>query len=237
MGNYLSLVNKQNTFNPEDAQGFSYIECEKEGAKNEDSFPIYLEEQTYMAFMGLKDELLQENINLKIVSGRRTPKEQEKIAQDIYMEKLARFKKEGQTDAMAEESAREYMADYVALPLESEHHTGLCLDGEPSRIKDNFLTSMAKIYEGKTGEFSKKVAKKIRALDKRVMNRVIHSRLEKFGFILRYKEEDYEKTGVHSEPWHYRFVGIENAKRINASGLCLEDYVERLRQQEDGLNR
>lgn len=231
MGNYLTLVNKNNIFRPEDAQDFNYIECEKEGAKNEDSFPIYLEEETYKAFMGLKQELAQENINLKIVSGRRTPSEQAKIAEDIYNEKLNRFKNEGQTEEEAQENAQNYLLDYVAKPLESEHHTGLCLDGEPNRIKDNFLTGMAKIYEGKTGAFSKKVASKIRALDRRVMNRVVHSKLEKYGFILRYKEEDYKQTGVHSEPWHYRFVGPENAKKINKSNLSLEEYVANLKNQ------
>lgn len=47
-----------------------------------------------------------------------------------------------------------------------------------------------------------------------------------YGFILRYTEENKSKTGVVAEPWHWRFVGVEDAKAIKKSGLCLEDYVK-----------
>ena len=33
------------------------------------------------------------------------------------------------------------------------------------------------------------------------------------------------QTGYEYEPWHIRYVGIENAKKIKASGLCLEEYL------------
>ncbi|MGN0463580.1 MAG: D-alanyl-D-alanine carboxypeptidase family protein [Acutalibacteraceae bacterium] len=49
---------------------------------------------------------------------------------------------------------------------------------------------------------------------------------EDYGFILRYTEENKSRTGVVSEPWHWRFVGVEDAKAINKSGLCLEDYAK-----------
>ena len=48
---------------------------------------------------------------------------------------------------------------------------------------------------------------------------------EDYGFILRYKAEWKSKTGIVPEPWHWRYVGVEYAKKINQSGLCLEDYV------------
>ncbi|MBQ7579114.1 MAG: D-alanyl-D-alanine carboxypeptidase family protein [Clostridia bacterium] len=225
MGNYLALVNSKHKFNVEDVEGFSYIEYEKENAKNEDQFPIYLEEETYKAFMGLKKELTESNINLKVVSGRRTPAQQSDIAKQIYEEKLIQFKNSGIKDSFAEEKAQEYVSSFVNKPNESEHHTGLALDAQPSRIKENFLTKLQNSFINKGDSFSLKVARKIEALDRRVMNRVVHSKLEKYGFILRYKEEDFAKTGVHSEPWHYRFVGRENAKNINRSGLCLEDFI------------
>lgn len=46
-----------------------------------------------------------------------------------------------------------------------------------------------------------------------------------YGFILRYKSEWYDDTGIISEPWHWRFVGKENAAKIQASGLSLEKYL------------
>lgn len=49
---------------------------------------------------------------------------------------------------------------------------------------------------------------------------------DKYGFILRYPKKDQAVTGVMYEPWHWRFVGIKNAKAIKKSGLCLEDYLD-----------
>lgn len=46
-----------------------------------------------------------------------------------------------------------------------------------------------------------------------------------YGFILRYTREKQTITKVVYEPWHWRYVGVENAYAINASGLCLEEYL------------
>ena len=47
----------------------------------------------------------------------------------------------------------------------------------------------------------------------------------KYGFILRYPKDKIEITRFLFEPWHYRFVGVEEAKKITESKLCLEEYV------------
>ena len=49
-----------------------------------------------------------------------------------------------------------------------------------------------------------------------------------YGFILRYPKDAEDKTEIIYEPWHWRYVGVENAAKINASGLCFEDYIETL---------
>lgn len=46
-----------------------------------------------------------------------------------------------------------------------------------------------------------------------------------YGFILRYPENKSEITGISYEPWHYRYVGKENAIAIWQSGKCLEEYL------------
>lgn len=46
-----------------------------------------------------------------------------------------------------------------------------------------------------------------------------------YGFILRYPADKTEKTMVVFEPWHWRYVGVEDAKKIKESGLCLEEYL------------
>lgn len=47
----------------------------------------------------------------------------------------------------------------------------------------------------------------------------------RFGFILRYPAEKEYITGVHYEPWHFRYVGVEAAYEIYERGLCLEEYL------------
>ena len=47
----------------------------------------------------------------------------------------------------------------------------------------------------------------------------------KYGFILRFPKEKEHITGVKFEPWHWRYVGIENAQRIKQKDMCLEEYV------------
>ncbi len=46
-----------------------------------------------------------------------------------------------------------------------------------------------------------------------------------YGFILRWPEDCQLVTGMSYEPWHWRYVGVENAKAIYASGLCLEEFI------------
>ena len=51
----------------------------------------------------------------------------------------------------------------------------------------------------------------------------------KYGFILRYPSDKIEITRFLFEPWHYRFVGVEEAKKITESGLCMEEYLAKKR--------
>jgi D-alanyl-D-alanine carboxypeptidase len=46
-----------------------------------------------------------------------------------------------------------------------------------------------------------------------------------YGFILRYPEDATAITGFNYEPWHYRYVGVDQAQKIVASGLTLEQYL------------
>ena len=46
-----------------------------------------------------------------------------------------------------------------------------------------------------------------------------------YGFILRYPSDRTDITKVTYEPWHWRYVGVEDAKAIKASGQVLEEYL------------
>ena len=46
-----------------------------------------------------------------------------------------------------------------------------------------------------------------------------------YGFILRYPKDKQDVTKVTYEPWHWRYVGVEAAKEMKASGQVLEEYL------------
>jgi D-alanyl-D-alanine carboxypeptidase len=48
-----------------------------------------------------------------------------------------------------------------------------------------------------------------------------------YGFVLAYPEGKEDQTGYEWEPWHYRFVGVEDAKRLQESDLSLQVFLER----------
>ena len=57
---------------------------------------------------------------------------------------------------------------------------------------------------------------------------------EEYGFILRYPKDAEAVTEITYEPWHWRYVGPENAALINQSGLCFEDAVALLKKLAAG---
>lgn len=46
-----------------------------------------------------------------------------------------------------------------------------------------------------------------------------------YGFILRYPDSKTEITGVGYEPWHWRYVGADAAKKMVDKNQCLEEYL------------
>jgi D-alanyl-D-alanine carboxypeptidase len=47
-----------------------------------------------------------------------------------------------------------------------------------------------------------------------------------YGFVLAYPRGEEERTGYRWEPWHYRYMGIRDAKRIEDSGQSLQEFLE-----------
>lgn len=56
-----------------------------------------------------------------------------------------------------------------------------------------------------------------------------------YGFILRYPEDRSDKTGIIYEPWHFRYVGTELSLELEALGLCLEEYMTMLTEQQQHI--
>jgi len=103
---------------------------------------------------------------------------------------------------MDEAAAREQAATVVMVPGCSEHNTGLAVD-----VGSITNQRVAEDFENEP-EFA-----------------WLQEHAAEYGFILRYPADKVEVTGVTYEPWHYRYVGVENAQKIKESGLCLEEYL------------
>ena len=102
----------------------------------------------------------------------------------------------------AREEAMDRAAMWVAHPGTSEHQTGLAVD-----IVDTSYQILDEQQESTP------------------VQKWLMAHCAEYGFILRYPTEKSALTGVNYEPWHYRYVGIEAAKKIMENGLCLEEYL------------
>lgn len=120
---------------------------------------------------------------------------------NLYEKKTNYYKQQGYDDAKAKEMA----AAVVNPPGYSEHNCGLAAD-----LNSPEHTGLDEGFEN-TAAF-----------------RWLCQHAGEYGFILRYPKGAEEKTEITYEPWHWRYVGVENAAKINASGLCFEDYIETL---------
>lgn len=49
----------------------------------------------------------------------------------------------------------------------------------------------------------------------------------KFGFCLSYPAGKEAITGYSYEPWHFRYIGVDNAQAMINSGLILEEYLQK----------
>lgn len=95
----------------------------------------------------------------------------------------------------------------VARPGASEHQTGLSMDiGQKNATGSTLSTAFGKAKGGIW----------------------VAENCWRFGFIVRYPdgEEAHQITGYTYEPWHLRYVGLENAKKMRESGeTILERYL------------
>lgn len=109
------------------------------------------------------------------------------------------------------EEAIKLTEDYIAIPGGSEHHTGLAVD-----IVDSDWLETGK---GLIPEF-----------DTQDSQHWLLDHMTDFGFILRFPQGKEKETGIEYESWHFRYVGIENAKYIEKYDLSLEEYIQLLKE-------
>ena len=108
--------------------------------------------------------------------------------------------------SLSQAEAEKIVLTYSTRPGTSEHQTGLAVDMD---TLGTFTTDFQ--YEPEYQWLSENAWK--------------------FGFILRFPADKTDITTIQFEPWHYRYVGRYHAKKIHDSGMCLEEYVESLKNQ------
>jgi D-alanyl-D-alanine carboxypeptidase len=95
-------------------------------------------------------------------------------------------------------------ADYALPAGYSEHNLGLSLD---------IGSTQAEMSQAPEGKWLKKNA-------------------WSYGFILRYPSDKTAITGIQSEPWHFRYVGLPHSAIMQEKNLVLEQYLDFLKEQK-----
>lgn len=93
--------------------------------------------------------------------------------------------------------------NFSARPGHSEHQTGLAADIEPTSRHCELQACFAQTPEGQW----------------------LAKDAYKYGFILRYSDDQTSVTGYEPEPWHFRYVGVELAGQMHKVGTkTLEEF-------------
>ena len=101
---------------------------------------------------------------------------------------------------------------WVSKPGASDHQTGLGCDVVPRSWRD-------KSMNGKMGKEPECIW--------------MAEHCQEYGFVIRYPADKEDVTETNYEPWHLRYVGIPAATYIMETGLCLEEFNERLQAAID----
>ena len=126
---------------------------------------------------------------------------------NLYDQKTQYFRNKGLSEAEAKKQA----ANIVNPPGYSEHNCGLAAD-----LNSPEHTDLTEGFEN-TEAF-----------------RWLSAHAVEYGVILRYPKNAEAVTEITYEPWHWRYVGPENAALIQQSGLCFEDAVAVLQKLAAG---
>lgn len=125
----------------------------------------------------------------------------QKTQESLYDRKIKQFESMGYST----EDAKIEAGRVVAVPGTSEHQLGLAVD-----IVDSSYKTLDEKQETTPAQ------------------KWLMQNSYKYGWILRYPNSKKDITGIIYEPWHYRYVGKEAAEEIYNSGVCLEEYLQKL---------
>ena len=99
-----------------------------------------------------------------------------------------------------QEEAEKLTDEYINKPGSSDHNLGLAVDF-------NYVDNKFEKLDG---------------------FKWLKNNAENYGFVLRYPKDKENITKIAYESWHWRYVGVEHAKKMNELNMCLEEYIEYL---------
>lgn len=126
--------------------------------------------------------------------------------QKLYNNKVREYERWG----CGSEEAKEFASYWVAIPGTGEHETGLAVD---------IVSKDYQILDEKQEQTD--------------VQRWLIDNSYKYGFALRYPTDKKEITMINYEPWHYRYVGVDNATYMKEHDMCLEEYIDYLKEFEE----
>ena len=103
-------------------------------------------------------------------------------------------------NGLSHEEAEKQVQTQVQVPGASEHQTGLAID--------------MSVEAGQSDELGLQLA----------------AIAPQYGFVLRYPDGKSNITGVNFENWHFRYVGVESARYMQAHNLVLDEYIQLLKK-------
>jgi D-alanyl-D-alanine carboxypeptidase len=117
----------------------------------------------------------------------------------------------GKTDVQVRYAYRSYeeQKQFSVEPGYSDHHTGLGVQLMYHLNGNNYSFSTDETY------------------------RWFLDNCHKYGFVMRYPEDKADKTGVSDYEDYFRYVGIPHATYMKEQGLCMEEYIEVLKNYSD----
>ncbi|MBM7616817.1 D-alanyl-D-alanine carboxypeptidase [Weissella uvarum] len=142
-----------------------------------------------------------------VVSGYRSKAYQKKVFEQNYQENL--------NQGMTPKKAKAETKSVIQTPGSSEHATGLAVDVMTNEYWNKHHSLEANSDQTKGQQW-------------------LIQHAPDYGFVLRYpKAKSAQKqTGIAYESWHFRYVGVANAKYMTKHHLTLEEYHQMMARQD-----
>ncbi|MFD0675169.1 D-alanyl-D-alanine carboxypeptidase family protein [Cohnella sp. GCM10027633] len=105
----------------------------------------------------------------------------------------------GYSDKHGEDEANRFSAKAG----QSEHQTGLAMDITSESVSLQLSEDFGMTEEGQW----------------------VAANAHRYGFIIRYPQDQEKITGYLYEPWHLRYLGVDMATQVYESGLTYEQFV------------